>query len=143
MPTGDGIFSGQIRYFYINISPVQCFTLSQSEPFIPHLRVEARAISLRDAVNETMRAWVVDLSTTHYIIGSTIEPHPSPTIVRTFQSVIGNETKEQIQTQMNKLPDTVVACVDGGSNASGMFSPFEKTQASSFLVWKPETTIWI
>ena len=86
--------------------------------------VEAGARTLRDAVNEAMRAWVVDLSTTHYIIGSAIGPHPFPTIVRTFQSVIGNETKEQLQKLKGKLPDAVVACVGGGSNAVGMFYPF-------------------
>lgn len=86
--------------------------------------VEAGSRTLRDAVNEAMRAWVVDLSTTHYIIGSAIGPHPFPTIVRTFQSVIGNETKEQMLATKGKLPDAVVACVGGGSNASGMFAPF-------------------
>ncbi|MCJ1350036.1 MAG: tryptophan synthetase [Icmadophila ericetorum] len=86
--------------------------------------VEAGSRTLRDAVNEAMRAWVVDLSTTHYIIGSAIGPHPFPTIVRTFQSVIGNETKEQMLVKKGKLPDAVVACVGGGSNASGMFAPF-------------------
>lgn len=86
--------------------------------------VEAGAMTLRDAVNEAMRAWVVDLVTTHYIIGSAIGPHPFPTIVRTFQSVIGQETKEQMQKLRGKLPDAVVACVGGGSNASGMFAPF-------------------
>lgn len=86
--------------------------------------VEAGSRTLRDAVNEAMRAWVVNLSTTHYIIGSAIGPHPFPTIVRTFQSVIGNETKTQLQTLRGKLPDAVVACVGGGSNAAGMFAPF-------------------
>ena len=87
--------------------------------------VEAGSRTLRDAVNEALRAWVVHLSTTHYIIGSAIGPHPFPTIVRTFQSVIGSETKEQMQRLRGKLPDAVVACVGGGSNATGMFSPFE------------------
>ena len=86
--------------------------------------VEAGAMTLRDAVNEAMRAWVVDLSTTHYIIGSAIGPHPFPTIVRTFQSVIGTETKSQMHSLKGKLPDALVACVGGGSNAVGMFYPF-------------------
>lgn len=86
--------------------------------------VEIGGRTLRDAVNEAMRAWVVDLHKTHYIIGSAIGPHPFPTIVRTFQSVIGNETKEQMRLLRNKLPDAVVACVGGGSNAAGMFYPF-------------------
>ncbi|KAH6888733.1 tryptophan synthase beta subunit-like PLP-dependent enzyme [Thelonectria olida] len=86
--------------------------------------VEAGSKTLRDAVNEALRAWVVDLDTTHYIIGSAIGPHPFPTIVRTFQSVIGNETKQQMLEKRGKLPDAVVACVGGGSNAVGMFFPF-------------------
>ncbi|KAL2851965.1 tryptophan synthase beta subunit-like PLP-dependent enzyme [Aspergillus pseudoustus] len=88
--------------------------------------VDAGSRTLRDAVNEAMRAWVVDLDTTHYIIGSAIGPHPFPTIVRTFQSVIGDETKQQMQEQIGKLPDAVVACVGGGSNAVGSFYPFSK-----------------
>ena len=95
--------------------------------------VEAGAMTLRDAVNEAMRAWVVDLSTTHYIIGSAIGPHPFPTIVRTFQSVIGQETKEQMQHLVGKLPDAVVACVGGGSNAVGMFYPFAEDPSVKFL----------
>lgn len=73
-----------------------------------------------------MRSWVVKLDTTHYIIGSAIGPHPFPTIVRTFQSVIGNETRAQMLEKRGKLPDAVVACVGGGSNAVGMFYPFSK-----------------
>jgi len=95
--------------------------------------VEAGAMTLRDAVNEAMRAWVVDLSSTHYIIGSAIGPHPFPTIVRTFQSVTGNETKEQMQKVKGKLPDAVVACVGGGSNAVGMFFPFAQDQSVKLL----------
>lgn len=87
--------------------------------------VEAGSRTLRDAVNEALRAWVVDLETTHYIIGSAIGPHPFPTIVRTFQSVIGQETKEQLKELTGgRLPDAVIACVGGGSNAVGMFYPF-------------------
>lgn len=88
--------------------------------------VEAGSRTLRDAVNEALRAWVVDLDTTHYIIGSAIGPHPFPTIVRTFQSVIGEETKQQMQELTGRLPDAVIACVGGGSNAVGMFYPFSK-----------------
>ncbi|SPO05304.1 probable tryptophan synthase [Cephalotrichum gorgonifer] len=88
--------------------------------------VEAGSRTLRDAVNEALRYWVVHLETTHYIIGSAIGPHPFPTIVRTFQSVIGNETKEQMLEKRGKLPDAVVACVGGGSNAVGMFYPFSE-----------------
>ncbi|KAJ5759570.1 hypothetical protein N7520_006726 [Penicillium odoratum] len=88
--------------------------------------VDAGSRTLRDAVNEALRAWVVELDTTHYIIGSAIGPHPFPLIVRTFQSVIGDETKQQLQEAIGKLPDAVVACVGGGSNAVGMFYPFSK-----------------
>lgn len=88
------------------------------------IAVEAGSKTLRDAVNEAMRSWVVRLEDTHYIIGSAIGPHPFPTIVRTFQSVIGTETKAQMQAKRGKLPDAVVACVGGGSNAVGMFYPF-------------------
>ncbi|KAI4176527.1 MAG: hypothetical protein LQ346_007871 [Caloplaca aetnensis] len=95
--------------------------------------VEAGAQTLRDAVNEAMRSWVVDLDTTHYIIGSAIGPHPFPTIVRTFQSVIGAETKTQFQKLCNKLPDAVVACVGGGSNAVGMFYPFSRDPSVKLL----------
>lgn len=80
--------------------------------------------TLRDAVNEALRAWAKDVETTHYILGSVVGPHPFPTIVRTFQSIIGQKTKEQMQQAIGKLPDAVVACVGGGSNASGMFYPF-------------------
>lgn len=95
--------------------------------------VEAGSKTLRDAVNEAMRAWVVELETTHYIIGSAIGPHPFPTIVRTFQSVIGNETKQQMLEKRGKLPDAVVACVGGGSNATGMFFPFSNDPSVKLL----------
>ncbi|KAI6714715.1 hypothetical protein PZA11_005694 [Diplocarpon coronariae] len=97
------------------------------------IAVEAGSRTLRDAVNEAMRAWVVKLDTTHYILGSAIGPHPFPTIVRTFQSVIGNETKAQMQEKRGKLPDAVVACVGGGSNAVGMFYPFSKDPSVKLL----------
>ena len=97
------------------------------------IAVEAGSQTLRDAVNEALRAWVVNLSTTHYIIGSAIGPHPFPTIVRTFQSVIGNETKQQMMEKRGKLPDAVVACVGGGSNAAGMFYPFSKDLSVKLL----------
>ncbi|CAG87174.2 DEHA2D12320p [Debaryomyces hansenii CBS767] len=82
--------------------------------------------TLRDATSEAFRFWVSNLESTHYVVGSAIGPHPYPTLVRTFQSVIGNETKEQFK-ELNggKLPNVVVACVGGGSNSTGMFSPFE------------------
>ena len=95
--------------------------------------VDAGSRTLRDAVNEALRKWVERLSTTHYIIGSAIGPHPFPTMVRTFQSVIGSETKEQMNTLTGRLPDAVVACVGGGSNAVGMFHPFSKDPSVKML----------
>lgn len=95
--------------------------------------VEAGSRTLRDAVNEALRQWVTELDTTHYIIGSAIGPHPFPTIVRTFQSVIGNETKEQMIALTGKLPTAVVACVGGGSNAVGMFHPFSSDPSVKML----------
>ncbi|MDR3635068.1 MAG: tryptophan synthase subunit beta [Isosphaeraceae bacterium] len=80
--------------------------------------------TLRDATNEAMRDWMGSSQQTHYTIGSVVGPHPFPMMVRDFQAVIGRETKEQAQTQIGRLPDAVVACVGGGSNAAGMFYPF-------------------
>lgn len=80
--------------------------------------------TLKDAINEAMRDWVANVSTTHYLVGSAIGPHPFPKIVREFQSVIGKETRRQMLEKAGKLPDAVVACVGGGSNAIGMFHPF-------------------
>ena len=80
--------------------------------------------TLKDAVNEAFRDWVTNLSTTHYLVGSAIGPHPFPTIVRDYQKVISKEIKEQMQAVRGKLPDAVVACVGGGSNAIGSFYNF-------------------
>ncbi len=80
--------------------------------------------TLRDAINEAMRDWMASVETTHYILGSVVGPHPFPRIVRDYQSVIGKETIAQCQQRIGKLPNVVVACVGGGSNAAGMFYPF-------------------
>lgn len=80
--------------------------------------------TLRDAINEAMRDWMASVDTTHYILGSVVGPHPFPRIVRDFQSVIGRETRAQSLEKLKRLPDCVVACVGGGSNAAGMFYPF-------------------
>ena len=80
--------------------------------------------TLKDAVNEALRYWVANVEDTHYIMGSVLGPHPFPVIVRDYQSVIGNETKRQYSDLVNGLPDAVVACIGGGSNAMGMFYPF-------------------
>lgn len=80
--------------------------------------------TLRDAINEAMRDWMATVENTHYIIGSVVGPHPFPMIVRDFQSVIGAEAVVQSRERIGRLPDVVIACVGGGSNAAGMFYPF-------------------
>jgi len=80
--------------------------------------------TLKDATNEAMRHWVEHVEDTYYIVGSVVGPHPYPMIVRDFQRVIGDETREQIIAQEGRLPDALVACVGGGSNAMGLFYPF-------------------
>ncbi|PWY98114.1 putative tryptophan synthase [Testicularia cyperi] len=86
--------------------------------------VESGSKTLKDAINEANRDWVTNLHNTHYIVGSAIGPHPFPSIVRDFQSIIGKEVKQQLHEKKGKLPDAVVACVGGGSNAIGIFHPF-------------------
>lgn len=80
--------------------------------------------TLKDAINEALRDWVTNVRTTHYLIGTAAGPHPFPTIVKYFQKVIGEETRAELLQRKEKLPDYVVACVGGGSNAIGMFSAF-------------------
>ncbi|MEM0351011.1 MAG: tryptophan synthase subunit beta [Archaeoglobaceae archaeon] len=88
--------------------------------------VETGSRTLKDAINEALRDWAESFETTHYLIGSVVGPHPFPTIVRDFQSVIGVETKKQILKAEGSMPDAIVACVGGGSNAIGIFYPFLK-----------------
>jgi tryptophan synthase beta chain len=86
--------------------------------------VDSGSRTLKDATNEAMRDWMASVEDTHYIIGSVVGPHPFPAIVRDFQAVIGRETKTQCRDALGGLPDVVVACVGGGSNAAGIFYPF-------------------
>ena len=86
--------------------------------------VTSGAGTLKDAMNEALRDWVTNVENTYYLIGTAAGPHPYPAMVRDFQSVIGTETKEQFFAQKGRLPDAVVACIGGGSNAIGMFHPF-------------------
>lgn len=95
--------------------------------------VEKGSATLKDAVNEALRHWVTHIEDTHYILGSALGPHPFPTIVRDFQRVIGDETRTQIQQQEGRLPDSIVACVGGGSNAIGMFYPFVDDQGVELI----------
>ena len=86
--------------------------------------VETGSKTLKDAINEAFRDWITNVEDTHYLIGSTMGPHPYPTMVKHFQKVIGNEARKQILEKEGKLPDAVIACVGGGSNAMGIFSGF-------------------
>jgi len=92
------------------------------------LPVDSGSRTLKDAINEALRDWISNLDDTHYLIGSTMGPHPYPTIVKHFQSVIGREVKKQIMMKDGKHPDVIIACVGGGSNAIGIFSEFIKDE---------------
>ena len=91
--------------------------------------VKSGTQTLKDATSEAMRDWVANVQASYYILGSVLGPHPYPMIVRDFQTIIGIEVKKQIQAQCGRLPDELVACVGGGSNAIGLFYPFLKEEA--------------
>lgn len=95
--------------------------------------VESGTMTLKDAVNEAMREWSNRMSDTHYVLGSVMGPHPFPTIVRDFQSVISREMKEQLMEKEGKLPDAVIACVGGGSNAIGAFYHFIEDESVKLI----------
>ncbi|MGC4031782.1 MAG: tryptophan synthase subunit beta [Tepidisphaeraceae bacterium] len=97
------------------------------------IEVTSGSKTLKDATNEAMRDWMGSVDHTHYIIGSVVGPHPFPTIVRDFQSCIGNEAREQCIEAEGRLPDYVVACVGGGSNAAGIFAPFAKDESVKLI----------
>jgi len=86
--------------------------------------VKSGTRTLKDSVNEALRDWVANVRDTYYLLGSVVGPHPYPTMVRDFQTVIGKEVKEQIMRKEGRLPDVIIACVGGGSNAIGIFHPF-------------------
>jgi tryptophan synthase beta chain len=86
--------------------------------------VDSGSRTLKDAINESLRDWVTNVETTYYLLGSALGPHPYPMMVRDFQSVIGREAREQILEKEGRVPDVMVACVGGGSNAIGLFHPF-------------------
>lgn len=106
--------------------------IARQEPNVFRMKLlgaEIRPVSsgtrtLKDAINEAIRDWVTNVRDTHYLLGSALGPHPYPTIVRTFQEVIGREARQQLLAQTGRLPNTVIACVGGGSNAIGIFSSF-------------------
>lgn len=86
--------------------------------------VSAGSRTLKDAINEAMRDWVTNARNTYYLLGSVVGPHPYPSMVRDFQSIIGKEARQQVMDRFGRLPDYIVACVGGGSNAMGIFEPF-------------------
>jgi len=102
------------------------------------LGAEVRPVSsgtrtLKDAINEAIRDWVTNVRNTYYLLGSVVGPHPYPVMVRDFQSIIGKETREQILAKCNRLPDYIIACVGGGSNAIGIFHPFVNDKNVKFI----------
>jgi len=102
------------------------------------LGAEVRPVSsgsktLKDAINEAIRDWVTNVRDTYYLLGSVVGPHPYPVMVRDFQSIIGKETKEQILAKCHRLPDYIIACVGGGSNAIGIFHPFVNDKNVKFI----------
>ena len=107
--------------------------IARQQPNVYRMRLlgsEVRPVAsgsrtLKDAINEAIRDWVTNVTTTHYLLGSVLGPHPYPQIVRDFQSVIGREARQQMLAECGRLPDAIVACVGGGSNAMGIFHAFE------------------
>ncbi len=95
--------------------------------------VSSGSKTLKDALNEALRDWITNVRTTYYLLGSVAGPHPYPKIVREFQKVIGKETKKQIKKLEGKLPDAILACVGGGSNAMGIFFPFIKDRSVQLI----------
>jgi tryptophan synthase beta chain len=106
--------------------------IARQEPNVFRMKLLGAAVrpvtsgtqTLKDAINEAIRDWVTNVRDTHYLLGSALGPHPYPTMVREFQSVIGREAREQLLAEVGRLPDVVIACVGGGSNAIGVFSGF-------------------
>jgi tryptophan synthase beta chain len=115
--------------------------MARQEPNVFRMRLlgaEVRPVTsgtqtLKDAINEAIRDWVTNVRDTHYLLGSALGPHPYPTMVRTFQSVIGREARAQMLADVGRLPDSVIACVGGGSNAIGVFSGFLEDESVELI----------
>ena len=115
--------------------------MARQEPNVARMKLlgaEVQPVSsgtqtLKDAINEAIRDWVTNVRDTHYLLGSALGPHPYPTMVREFQSVIGREARKQMLTDVGRLPDIVIACVGGGSNAIGIFSAFVEDEAIELI----------
>ncbi|MDW7640213.1 pyridoxal-phosphate dependent enzyme, partial [Klebsiella pneumoniae] len=121
------VFLGLLCFFYIGAEDVKRQAMNDyrmrllGATVVP---VQSGSKTLKDAMNEAMRDWVTNVDTTYYVIGTVAGPHPYPQLVRDFQSIIGREARKQILEQAGRLPDALVACVGGGSNAMGLFYPF-------------------
>src|SRR5262249_4951729 len=114
-----------VVYMGVEDTPRQALNVAQTRMLGARVvPVTIGSQTLKDAINETFRDWVASVQTTHYCIGSVMGPHPFPEMVRDFQRVIGVEAREQIQAKAGRLPDAVIACVGGGSNAIGAFHAF-------------------
>jgi len=115
--------------------------MARQEPNVARMRLLGAEVhpvtsgtqTLKDAINEAIRDWVTNVQDTHYLLGSALGPHPYPTMVREFQSVIGREAREQMMAETGKLPDVVIACVGGGSNAIGIFSAFVRDESIELI----------
>ena len=115
--------------------------MARQEPNVARMRLLGAEVhpvtsgtqTLKDAINEAIRDWVTNVQDTHYLLGSALGPHPYPTMVREFQSVIGREAREQILAETGQLPDVVIACVGGGSNAIGIFSAFVRDESIELI----------
>ncbi len=115
--------------------------IARQQPNVYRMRLlgaEVRPVSsgsrtLKDAINEAIRDWVTNVAATHYLLGSVLGPHPYPLMVRDFQSVIGREAREQVLATCGRLPDAIVACVGGGSNAMGIFHAFRDDEAVDLI----------
>ena len=115
--------------------------IARQQPNVYRMRLlgaEVRPVAsgsrtLKDAINEAIRDWVTNVATTHYLLGSVLGPHPYPAMVRDFQSVIGREAREQVLATCGRLPDAIVACVGGGSNAMGIFHAFQGDEAVDLI----------
>lgn len=123
------MLGGSVRCLLRDLLPTERLVTSKTQEPIPfRLFLSAAA-----AVNEALRDWVTNLSTTHFLVGSAIGPHPFPTMVRDFQKIIGEEIKTQLHDFRGKLPNAVVACVGGGSNAMGAFLAFIRDEAARLV----------
>jgi len=115
--------------------------IARQQPNVYRMRLlgaEVRPVAsgsrtLKDAINQAIRDWVTNVATTHYLLGSVLGPHPYPAMVRDFQSVIGREAREQILAATGRLPDAIVACVGGGSNAMGIFTAFREDESVDLI----------